>query len=139
MVLWEEFDDISKVTSKWLPLEGEGNNMAEQASTAINKIVYRWYNDGDVYDNRYYLSGWWNDLSTYANWLYNKLDFVELEEISEIRSEGEYEKILFKVASKLTDEYLTYLEKKGKEGSIYTEEGPFEFVEYEDEEEDEYY
>lgn len=134
MVEWKEFDNISKVTDKWLPLQGEGNNMATQASTAINKLVYRWYNDGDVYDNRYSLEGWWNDLSCYANWLYNKLNMVELRMIESITSEKEYEDILFTVASKLTREYMESLEKKPKTGSIYTEEGPFEYIEYDEEE-----
>lgn len=138
MVEWSEFDNISKITSKYLPAQGEGNNMAEQASTAINKIVYRYYNDGDVYDNRYYLDGWWNDLSCYANWLYNQLGMTELEDIEIISSGEEYEQILFNVASNFTEEYLQELEKKPKQNSIYTEEGPFEY-EDEDEEEEDYY
>ena len=130
MVEWNEFNRIGNLLSRWLPLQGEGDNMATQASTAVNKLIYKWYNDGDVYDNNYYLEGWWNDLSSYANWLYNRLDIVELNEISNIRSESEYEDLLFKIASKFTEEYMEKLEKEPKQGSIYTEKGPFSFSEY---------
>jgi len=133
MVKWEDFDKISDVISKWLPIEGEGDNMATQASTAISKIVYRWYNDGDVYDNNYYLEGWWNDLSCYANWLYNYLNITELKEIENIKSNEEYEELLFRVASKFTERYMEKLAMMEKTGSVYTEEGLFSFTEYEEE------
>ena len=44
--------------------------MASQLVTAVNKLVYKWYNDGDVYDNIHSLDNWANDLSSYANWPY---------------------------------------------------------------------
>lgn len=138
MVKWEEFDDISRIVSKWLPQTGEGKNMATQASTAISKLVYKWYNDGDVYDNRYCLEGWANDLSSYANWLYNHLDIVELREIEHIMYNNQYEELLYRVASKFTEEYLKKLEVEPKVGSVYDEEGPFEFVEYNEYEDEEW-
>ena len=47
--------------------------MATQICTALNKLVYKWCNDGDVYDNTYGLDGWANNLSSYANWIYKYL------------------------------------------------------------------
>ena len=73
-VEWSYYDtpEIDAVNEKYLPAEGEGETMATQICTAITKLVYKWYNDGDVFDNTHSLSGWgWcNDLSSYANWLY---------------------------------------------------------------------
>ena len=45
-----------ELLDKYLPDEGEGKTMATQAVTAMCKIVYRWYNDGDVFDNTYFIS-----------------------------------------------------------------------------------
>lgn len=136
MVGWEDFNSIGKITGQYLPPKGEGDNMATQACVAINKLVFKWYNDGDVFDNRYYMEGWANDLSTYANWLYNHLEMVELNKIEYVQRDDEYEQLLFDVASMFTEEYLKELEKLPKTGSVYTEEGPFKFVEYEEDEEE---
>lgn len=135
MVEWEEFDDISQILKEYLPLKGEGNNKATQVSTCINKLVYKWYNDGDVYDNNYYMDGWCNDISSYANWLYNHCDCMELNEIKNINSESQYEELLFKMASKFTPEVMEKLENEPKEGSIYEEDEPFSFREWEEEDE----
>ena len=67
---WDYFDKFEPIINKYMPDRGEGETMASQIVTAVNKLVYKWYNDGDVYDNTYILEGWANDLSDYANWLY---------------------------------------------------------------------
>ena len=143
MVNWGRYDELEKYDDKYLPPNGQGDTMATQTVTAITKIVYKWYNDGDVYDNTGYLEGWWNDLSSYANWLYNRVGCVELLRIFETRTESEYEDLLWEVTNSLfDDERLESLSKKPAVGSIYDEEGPFSFVnrdEYDEEEdEDEY-
>lgn len=66
-VSWSYFRRFDEIIDKYLPASGEGENMASQIVTAVNKLIYKWYNDGDVYDNTGYLEGWANDISDYAN------------------------------------------------------------------------
>ena len=53
MASWSAFDEFDGICDQYLPSRGEGDTMAEQIVTAINKLIYRWFNDGDVYDNSY--------------------------------------------------------------------------------------
>ena len=140
---WNYYDDpkFERIDDKYLPRMGEGDTMATQIVTAVNKLVYKWYNDGDVYDNTYYLSGWCNDLSSYANWLHQHTDEnvkVILEGINKC-TESEYEDLLKELSDTLLDEdVLEDYNKRPAVGSIYDCDGVFEFVEYsEDDEEDE--
>ena len=113
--------------------------MASQIVTAINKLVYKWYNDGDVYDNTHHLEGWGNDLSSYANWLYNHAEGTRtiLNSIFDVYDDSDYEDLL----KKLTDLVLNeeYLKKYDKStiGSIYEEEGPFKWRNTSEEDEEE--
>ena len=138
---WNYFDRFEEITDKYLPRVGEGETMATQAVTAISKLVYKWYNDGDVYDNSYAMSGWCNDLSSYANWLAKYLDGA-LDILADIKgccTDSAYELILAKLANKyLKADVLAELNKKPKCDSIYTATYVFEFIE-ESEEDDEYY
>lgn len=109
---------------EYLPECGEGENIANQVATAINKIIFKWYNDGDVYDNRYYLKGWYNNISSYANWLYfeyNNAEFNELlDSIKVCKTESDYDELICKIevfANKIDYESLT---KKEKIDSVYT-------------------
>lgn len=144
---YHKFDDVNK---KWLPDVGEGDNAGTQAVTAVNKLVYKWYNDGDVYDNthRYEggMVGWANDLSSYANWLYSYIPNTQkmLKKIFQCKESdrGDYEQILKKVADLiLNEERLNNIKNfyEGTIGSVYVCEGPFEFEEgygYDDEDDD---
>lgn len=133
---WEEFDKFEGVINKYMPASGEGETMASQAVTAVNKLVYKWYNDGDVYDNTNYLDGWCNDLSSYANWLYNYLGAYFLDMVWMAESDDDYEEILYQLAEFVLDEdYLERLSRKEKRGSIYDSEGLFKFIDNEDDEE----
>ena len=136
-VNWDYFDRFAKVTSNYLPDYGEGDTIASQAVTAVNKLVYKWYNDGDVFDNTKYQEGWANDLSSYANWLYNHTDRAKmLENIFIIGTNSEYEDLLKELADAVLDpDWLKTMEKPA-EGSIYNCDGPFKFEEYGFEEED---
>lgn len=130
---WEEFERFSPMVKKYMYPIGEGETMASQAVTAVNKLVYKWYNDGDVFDNSYGLDGWCNDLSSYANWLWKYLDLKMLEDIFEICNEVGYEELLYEVATTVLNEsYLAPLAEREKEGSVYECIGPFEFIEEED-------
>lgn len=138
-VNWDYFDRFEKVTSNYLPDYGEGDTIASQAVTAVNKLVYKWYNDGDVFDNTKYLEGWANDLSSYANWLYNHTDRAKmLDNIFVISTESEYEDLLKELADSVLDESWLSTQNKPKEGSIYQCKGKFKFVEYGFDDEEEY-
>lgn len=133
---WEEFDKFEGVINEYMPSYGEGETMASQAVTAVNKLIYKWYNDGDVYDNTNYLDGWCNDLSSYANWLYNYLGAYFLDMVWMAESDDDYEEILYQLAEFVLDEdYLERLSRKEKRGSIYDSEGLFKFIDNEDDEE----
>ena len=139
MVDWSYFDKFDEVSEKYLPASGEGENMATQIVTAVSKLVYKWYNDGDVFDNTYRLEGWCNDLSSYANWLakYVKGAGPILKGIADCSTHGEYEGLLKDLADTMLDaDFLAVYENVEKVGSIYKCEGPFRFEEYEEEEED---
>ena len=68
---WDDFSDpvTDRIEKDFLPANGEGDSMMSQAVTATTKLIYKWFNDGDVFDNTFGLQGWANDLSDYANWL----------------------------------------------------------------------
>ena len=67
---WSKYRQFGDITHKYLPSRGEGDSKASQLVTAVNKLIYKWYNDGDVFDTTGNLKGWANDLSSYANWIY---------------------------------------------------------------------
>lgn len=136
---WEYFNKFEAISDKYLPAMGEGDTMATQIVTAVNKLVYKWYNDGDVYDNTGVLTGWANDLSSYANWLYKHTDADALLEcVWKCMIDEDYENLLALLADKMLDEKtLAYWEQKPKTGSIYDCEGPFRFEEYYDEDDEE--
>lgn len=142
---WSYFDKFNKFDKDYLPKQGEGETLATQAVTASTKLVYKWYNDGDVYDNSNPagMTGWANDLSSYANWLAKYIDGAKeiLDRIFDLTygSDGEYEEILKDLCDLIyDDDYLKMLNEKPKEGSIYKCDGPYSWDErrnYDDEEE----
>lgn len=131
-VSWSYFDKFGGVIEKYMPVCGEGETMAAQAVTAVNKLVYKWYNDGDVFDNTsaHGLQGWLNDLSSYANWLTKYTDKADcLYAIFDIETQGEYEHLLKELADTVLDEEWLKTMEKEKQGSIYDCEGSFRFDE----------
>lgn len=139
---WDYYDKYEELNGKYLPERGEGSTKATQIVTAVNKLIYKWYNDGDVFDNTHHLEGWANDLSDYANWLYyhtTKEVQVILNKVYNCHNDSDYEDLLQELADKLFDEeYLEEQNKLAKEFSIYDYDGKFEFVES-DEDEEGYY
>ena len=137
--------DNAPYLNSYLPPSGEGDTMASQIATAVCKIIYRWYNDGDVYDNVHSgMQGWGNDLSSYANWLYTYVPEVRnvLKQVYDCYDDKEYEYILQELQDTTDDlTLLTSYEEKPKVGSVYSDyDGPFAFEEYsDDEDEDDYY
>lgn len=138
-VAWGYFDKFKEIDDKYMPDQGEGETMASQIVTAINKLIYKWYNDGDVYDNvNSGMTGWANDLSDYANWLdkYCKPASKILADIYSCSNDDEYEDILKELADKCLDEkYLMTMEEKSKQGSIYNCDGKYKFEEQDENDE----
>lgn len=126
---WNAFNKFDAVIGMYMPMRGEGDSKASQICTAVNKLIYKWFNDGDVYDNTYGLVGWANDLSDYANWLYKNVpeSVKHLEKIKDIVDEDEYSDMLYDLAEEVINyEYL--LENEGeKVGTIYDCAGPYHF------------
>ena len=136
---WSYYNKFVSIEDKYLPVSGEGETRATQIITAVSKLVYKWYNDGDVFDNTYHMNGWCNDLSSYANWLdkYANVDDV-LGKIRECYTYDDYEDLLKELTDITHDEVFLYeQDKMPKIDSIYTCKGRFKFVE--NNEDDEWY
>lgn len=128
---WSYYDKFDSIINKYMPDNGEGETIASQIVTAIDKLIYKWYNDGDVYDNTNdKMRGWSNDLSDCANWLdkYCEPASKILDNIYSCDNDDEYEDILKELADKCLDEnYLVTMEEKPKQGSIYKCDGKYKF------------
>lgn len=137
-ITWSSFDtpESNALEEKYLPANGDGDTMASQAVTAASRLIYKWFNNGDVYDNSYGLSGWANDISGSANWLAKHVPGARdiLWRIQKTHSEEEYvSNILWPLFNLVYDsKLLSSLEKKPKVDDAYSCKGPFEFN-YEDE------
>ena len=110
---WSYFSKFDPIVDKYMPSCGEGESMASQMVTAVNKLIYKWYNDGDIFDNTHYLSGWANDLSSYANWLYKYVPKTVpiLDSIDDCRNGEEYEELLVRLADTCFDDVsLTFID-----------------------------
>lgn len=128
-IKWGDFDQFTN-SDKYLPVHGEGDNMATQAATALSKLVYKWFNDGDVYDTSYNLEGWANDISGSANWLYKYIPETQpiLDRIETITTEDEYTRLLFDLCQ-VVDPKIPGLESSGLKGDAYDEDGKFKYCE----------
>lgn len=136
---WNYFDKFKGVNEKYLPDSGEGETLATQTVTAVNKLIYKWYNDGDTYDTTT-MQGWANDLSSYANWLDQNIDGAGdiLHKIYDLsyNDENGYERILKELADTCLDiDYLDRLNEQPKDGSVYECDGDFVFEEFQEDDE----
>lgn len=138
-VPWSYYNtkETEEVEAKYLPRDGEGKTFAQQIMTAISKLIYKYYNDGDRYD---FSNG--NDMTSYANWLYKYVPGAAQILEKTKTSIDSYEEVL----KELNDKYLNfdYLDKVASEstkGSIYDCDGPFYYEEddYDEDEEEEWY
>lgn len=125
------FDRFNTVMQEYVSPSGEGDTMANQICTAVNKLIYRWYNDGDVFhDVHGFLDGTSaNDISSYANWLYKYVPESKdiLSTIYDIFFEGPYTDLLKHLADALLNrDILNYYESMPQRGTIYNCTGPFE-------------
>lgn len=124
------FNKFKQINDSYLPDTGEGDTMATQICTAVNKLIYGWYNDGDVYDNTYMIDGWCNDLSSYANWLYGHVSASKsiLLRIKDVYNGDDYENLLNQLCNALlNNKVMKIYDSNLKQGSIYSCDGPFKF------------
>ena len=132
---WDDFSDpeTDSIEKQYLPGNGEGETMYTQAVTATTKLIYKWFNDGDVFDNNYGLKGWANDLSSYANWLDSYIPEAEpiLEKIKTIgNSEEAYTDLLYELLHAVfNSEMIAKYAELPKDGTIYDCDGPYSFYE----------
>lgn len=133
-VSWDYFDNekFKAAEQAYLPNEGEGETFASQIVTAIAKLIYKYYNDGDRYD------AWSaNDMTSYANWLCKYVSGASsiLRKVEDYSDSHEYEEVLKELADKYMNvDFLKPLEQP-KQGTIYDCDGPFEYIEDDDDEE----
>lgn len=123
-------ESFGHLVDEYLPSRGEGDNKATQVVTAVNKLIFKFWNDGDVFDNTHGLEGWANDISSYANWLYKYLPECRgvLNGIYQCRTEEDYEDLLEDLAVTTLDENLLEdLALEDRQGSVYDCSGPFKF------------
>ena len=132
---WDDFSDpeTDSLEKQYLPDSGEGETMMHQAVTAATKLIYKWFNDGDVFDNNYGLEGWANDLSSYANWLDENIPEAEpiLARIKTIGSdEDAYTDLLYDLMKAVFNpNMVTEYAGQPKTGTIYDCDGPYNFYE----------
>lgn len=139
---WDDFGRFEPVINGFMPDMGEGETKASQVCTAVNKLVYKWFNDGDVFDNTGAMNGWCNDLSSYANWLYKHIEASReiLDGVYDCADDDDYTELLWELCETCLDlEDLENLDKVEKVGSIYTEDGEFKFAENNDDDEEEWW
>jgi len=140
---WDYFDKYEDLIDKYMPNRGEGDTMASQICTAINKLIYRYFNDGDWYDNT--TSGTYGEnISDYANWLYNHIPGIQdrMMTVKDMYSGNDYVAVLAYIAAFcLRENKLAEWNTQPKQGSIYHSKWPFvvEDPDYDDDEDDGWY
>ena len=130
---WDDFSDpvTDRIEKDFLPANGEGDSMMSQAVTATTKLIYKWFNDEDVFDNTFGLQGWANDLSDYANWLDENIPEAAaiLSRIKAVGSdESAYTQLLYDLMHAVfNDEMIVKYADKPVVGTIYDCSGPYSF------------
>lgn len=135
-VSWDYFDKYQDIADEF-GVVGESKNMANQIVSAISILIYRWYNDGDTYDNLDGLIGSYNDISSFANWLYTYCPETQeiLKSIYDVSGDmSMYENILKGLADTMFNKTILnkYVDKQ-VEGNIFKCDGPFKNTYLEDE------
>ena len=126
---------------KLVPGQGTAETLEGEMLRAVNRLVYRYYNDGDKYNEGYGTETAGPAHSFLVNAVHPlraKMDSIMDEEF---KSDGEYERMLKVVLGLVLD----YIESKGGEytkntqGDIFDYPSEFENMEDYDDEEDDYY
>lgn len=141
-----DIDKYYEVLTQYLPDTGEGDTMATQLATAVDRIVYRWFNDGETI--------WTDECQPFADWLWQNIDgidaviddmnqymFVGFPYIKDWTFRGIYENCLKKILDIATDrDLLNDLDSRPKEGSVFDSQGvALDVMETEFEDKDDYY
>ena len=120
-IRWSDYDQFEDILNRYLPEEGQGETRAEQAVTAVNNLVYAFYDRGTVIAES--LPEYDPDLECYAKWLRKHTSSravllrIKLEDAENLDSYAEY---LFELADYLLDEpRLKTLSKYKTVGDIY--------------------
>lgn len=120
-VRWSDYDQFEDILNRYLPEEGQGDTRAGQTVTAINKLVYAFYNNDAVIAD--VLPEYDPNLKSYATWLRKHtssravLLLVKLEDAEDLDSYAEY---LYELTDYLLDEpKLRTLSKYNTVGDIY--------------------
>lgn len=124
----EYYKQFSLILDKYLPDSGEGMTRATQIVTAVNKLMYGWYCNGDVYDSTGWLVAGYNDISSYANWLQKYVAEKDslLWEVVRCKDDEDYEELLAEIcATYLVPKFLEEQNERCSIGSIYKCDGPF--------------
>ena len=117
-----------------IPPTGQGNSKASQIAVAVNRLEYKWWNDGDVYDNRWpngeYVD-YTNDVSSFANWLYRYSNDAGVQDIlmdvRDCNSESDYDRIMSDLVEyTMNQDFLSRYADVPAEASVYECSGPFE-------------
>lgn len=140
---WDDWnrEDWDKIQNKYLPDVGQGKTLLTQAVTCVCKLVYRYFNDGDFYQTTFVFESYTN-LTSYANWLYEHIEETRkiLNSIYSINSEQEYVDILWKLSEIIFSEsFVSKYESSELKGDVYKCDGPFTFIEPEEDSIDEIY
>lgn len=146
-----DITNFDEATEAYMPSTGEGNSLLTQLLVAANKIIYKWYNDGDVIDSSNGL-GWVNDISGSANWIDNYAPTVisnPLRRVFDCYSNRDYQEYVIDPFEVSLDKYFASEEWKElldepKRGNVYDEDGIYQFnyddfPEDDDDDEEEYY
>ena len=129
----------SKLSDQYMPSTGQGDTKASQLVTAANKILYRWYNDGDAITSRD------NNLTDYANWIEKYVR--EEPKINRIMAAAEKytnpdssDYILYVLIPLIKfvfrEDFLAELATESRVGSIYECSGRFIYNDYDNDYED---
>ena len=116
-VNWEDFDQFENY-KKYLPDYGEGDTKASQLATAMAKIVYRYFNDGDTVFKAPGVFG--GNMRSYATWIRKNIPELRFIVTGIPRNTIEYKEFLFDLA-KETDKVIDKYAEEPKVGSIYPE------------------
>ena len=123
------FDKFNYVLDEYMPQSGEGDTVASQIATAVAKIAYRWFNDGDTVSSKWMVhdASAEGAVSQYANWLYNnvpesrKIFSPWLDKFNHGSvSRNEYENFLYDMCLNLLNpDFLDGYSTEPKRDSIY--------------------
>ena len=119
-----------RLKSLYLPYSGEGDNMANQAVCALNKITSGWTANKDLFDNKHNQVKRFNknDLSSFAIWLEQNIGETKeiLSKIDTCFNNINYEALLQELNNTILREPLLKAYAKTKcKGTVYDCKGTY--------------